>query len=149
MEPRRKTRRTRGQALAEMGLVILLFTTITLAIIDFGRMLMILNVITHATRDSARQAAVIPSSQFGVGNLSGAGFTAVKSRLQTQLETVLTSGDASALANSLVVSRVAGGAAGDMVQATVTGPVPFLFAFPGLWGGDVDVNRVATFRFEG
>ena len=50
----RRTTRQRGQALAEMGFVILLFVVLTLGIIDFGRMFMVLNVITHAARDGAR-----------------------------------------------------------------------------------------------
>jgi Flp pilus assembly protein TadG len=147
MTSRLQKPRQRGQALAEMGLVVLLFVTITLAIIDFGRMLMILNVITHAARDGARTAAVIPATQFPVGALGGSNLSTIQTRVRNQIATVMSTTDANAF--SVSGTRVAGGGAGDTVRITVAGNVPYLFNFPGLWGGNVAVNRVATFRFEG
>jgi Flp pilus assembly protein TadG len=135
MEPRRKTRRTRGQALAEMGLVILLFTTITLAIIDFGRMLMILNVITHAARDGARIAALTPPASWA--GQQGAITAAVNAQIATVTTTTFTVSQACNVVNGL-----------PEVSVTVDGPEAFLFSFPGLWGGNVDINRVATYRYE-
>jgi len=145
--PHRGTRGQRGQALAEMGMVVLLFTVITLGIVDFGRMLMILNVITHAARDGARAAAVIPRSEWSGGALSSGMQAIVQERVQSQLETVMTQGDAGGF--TVTPLLVDAGAAGEEVSVTVSGTVEYLFGFSGIWGGDVTVDRVATFRFEG
>ena len=131
---RRKTRQ-RGQALAEMGMVVLLFVVLTLGIIDFGRMLMIVNVITHAARDGARIAALTSPD-----NWAAQQGTLVAS-VEAQIATVTTT--------SFTVSRACSVVGGlPEVTVPVTGQEPFLFSFPGLWGGDIDVNRVATYRYE-
>jgi Flp pilus assembly protein TadG len=129
-------------------MVILLFVVITLGIMDFGRMLMIMNVITHATRDGARTAAFFAADQFAGGALSGSNLTAVQNRVRGEIASVMTASDANAFA---VTSAFAdqGTGAGPAVSVTVTGNVPFMFSFPGLWGGSIAINRVATFRFEG
>lgn len=140
--------RQRGQALVEMGLVVLLFTVLTLGIVDFGRMLMILNVVTHAARDGARAASVTSSDAWMGGTLSGTALATIEDRVHTQLATVLGPDDASAFTVTPALADV-GGIIGQEVSVTVSGTVPYLFGFSGIWGGDVAVNRVATFRFEG
>ena len=60
-----KTRpRQRGANIVEFALVLLLFLTFLLAIIDFGRMLFTWNAATEATRAGARYAVVCD----GTGN---------------------------------------------------------------------------------
>jgi Flp pilus assembly protein TadG len=141
-------RRQRGQALAEMGLVVLLFTILTLGIVDFGRMLMILNVVTHAARDGARAASVTSADAWSGGMLTGTALDTIEDRVHTQLATVLSPEAASAFTVTPSLTDV-GGIVGQEVSVTVSGSVPYLFGFSGVWGGDVAVNRVATFRFEG
>jgi Flp pilus assembly protein TadG len=143
----RKTTRQRGQALAEMALVVLLFVVLTLGIIDFGRMLMVLNVITHAARDGARIAALTNNDLWSGGALTGAPLTALQTRVRNQMATVMSQSDADAF--TVTPSRAAGGAAGEEAQVRVQGSVPFIFNFPPMWGGSITVNRVATYRFEG
>jgi hypothetical protein len=130
-----------------MGLVVLLFTVITLGIIDFGRMLMVLNVITHATRDGARIAALTKNDLWIGGSLSGAPLTALQDRVHDQIGTVLPQSEA----DQFTVTPVKrdGGAAGAEAEVTVSGDIPFLFTFSGIWGGTIPVTRVATYRFEG
>jgi Flp pilus assembly protein TadG len=41
-----------------MGLVMLLLVALAMGIVDFGRMLLILNIVTNTTRDAARNMAV-------------------------------------------------------------------------------------------
>lgn len=133
-----------------MGFVVLLFVVLTLGIIDFGRMLMILNVITHAARDGARLAALTADSNWSGTALGGTPLSTIRDRMRVQMETVLPASEAQALADGAVVSRTQSGAAvGEEAQVVVTGSVPFLFSFPGLWGGEIEVNRTATYRFEG
>jgi Flp pilus assembly protein TadG len=145
-----RTTRQRGQAIAEMGIVVLLFVVLTLGIIDFGRMLMVLNVITHAARDGARLAALTPDSQWTGTSLGGTPLTTIRDRMRVQMATVLSDGDADSLANSATVTRTqSGSAVGEEAQVVITGEVPFLFSFPGLWGDPITVDRTATYRFEG
>ena len=143
----RTTTRERGQAIAEMGLVVLLFVVLTLGIIDFGRMLMVLNVITHAARDGARIAALTKNEKWTGGALSGSDLAAVQTRVRQQIGTVMPTSEANAF--TVTPSLVSGGAAGEEASVTVEGSVPFIFSFPGLWGGSITVRRVATYRFEG
>lgn len=130
--------RQQGQALAEMGFVILLFVVLMFGIIDLGRMLMVLNVITHAARDGARMAAVTPPDRWG------AEATLVQDRVKDQIATVTTSEFDVTPSCSVVNGRPS-------VSVTVKGSEPYLFNFSsiGLWGGEVEVTRVATFRYEG
>jgi hypothetical protein len=111
-------------------------------------MLMILNVITHAARDGARIASFYNGSDWSGGQLSGTNLADVRSRVQQQLTTVMSASDASnfTVTPALVAS---GSGAGQAVNVTVSGAVPFLFQFPGAWGGSIQVTRVATYRFEG
>lgn len=139
--------RQRGQAMAEMGLVVLLFVVLTLGIIDFGRMLMVLNVITHAARDGARIAALTKNEKWTGGALTGADLAAVQTRVRQQIATVMPQSQADAF--SVTPSMVNGGAAGEEASVRVQGSVPFIFSFPGLWGGSITVDRTATYRFEG
>ena len=74
--------RTRGQALAELGIVIVLFVFIGLGIIEFGRAWMIINIATHAARDGARAAAALPSSA-----RDGSGFVSNWATIETSVET--------------------------------------------------------------
>jgi Flp pilus assembly protein TadG len=131
-----------------MGLVILLFTALTIGIIDFGRMLMVLNVITHAARDGARIAALTHNDLWSSGgSLSGAQLAALQARVRGQIATVVPQSEANAF--NVTPFKRAGGAAGAEAEVTVSGSIPFLFAFPGAWGGTIPVTRVATYRFEG
>src|SRR5690348_5415073 len=57
--PRRRPTE-RGQALAETGIILLIVVGLSMAIVDFGRMLMLLNMVTSATRDAARVASSVP-----------------------------------------------------------------------------------------
>jgi Flp pilus assembly protein TadG len=139
--------RQRGQAMAEMGMVVLLFVVLTLGIMDFGRMLMVLNVITHAARDGARIAALTKADRWSGGTLTGAEYAAVADRVHQQIATVMAQGDADAF--TVTTSKVNAGAAGDEASVRVRGSVPFMFSFPGIWGGSITVDRTATYRFEG
>src|SRR5262245_36867410 len=140
----------RGQALAEMAFVVVLLVMLSLGIIDFGRMLMVQNVITHAVRDGARIAALTKDTDWGGFTMSGAARTTVVNRIRDQLSTVMSSGDATTIANTANITRTNTGATvGEIASVNVTGSVPFLFSFPGVWGGTVAVNRTATYRFEG
>ncbi len=49
-----KNERRRGAALVEMAMVLPIFVTVTLGIVEFGRAMMVANVVTNAAREGAR-----------------------------------------------------------------------------------------------
>lgn len=136
----------RGQSIAEMGIVVLLFVVLVLGIIDFGRMLMVMNMVTHAARDGARMAALLDSDRWSGNTLAGAELDAVRNRVRSQIATVMSQAEANAF--NVTPSKVLGGA-GEEASVRVQGPVQFMFSFPGLWGGTITIDRTATYRFEG
>lgn len=132
-------RRGRGQALIEMALVVVLFATLTMGVIEFGRAWMIGNMITHAARDGARAAAVTPAGSRGSGGTIS-NTASIQANVLASISNVMpTAGFTVAVAQPTV-----GGI--PMVQVTVTATVPYLF---NLVGPNFTVNRVVTFRDEG
>jgi Flp pilus assembly protein TadG len=131
--------RQRGQALIEMGFVIVLFVTLTMGVIEFGRAWMIGNMITHAARDGARAAAVTPTSSRGTG-----GTITNTSAIQTNVLNSIRNAVPTTGFNVNVTQPTVGGI--PMVQVQVTATVPYLFR---LVGPSFTVNRTVTFRDEG
>jgi Flp pilus assembly protein TadG len=133
----------RGQALAEMGIVVVLFVFLGLGIIEFGRAWMIINMVTHAARDGARAAAALPPSArdtSGLVNSWGTIESSVESYIQDNTGQTMT---ATGISNADV-----GGV--PMVALQVEGEVDWLFfSVPLGFGPTFEVNRIVTFRDEG
>ena len=128
-----------GQAMAELGIVIVMLVFIMMGILEFGRMLMLLNMVTSATHDGARFAA---TAQRAAGGCNFASVANIKSVVTTQLQNVgLTSGV------NVNVSRGAAGGFNTVSVATQV-PISFMFAPPFLAGPAMNVNRQVTFRDE-
>jgi Flp pilus assembly protein TadG len=135
----------RGQALAEFGIVVLLLVVMLFGIIEFGRMFMIANMITHAARDGARFASVQPLSAFSGGSLSD---PAVRDHVEDLICDVVSAEVCSGLAVTVTRAELPDGL-GDGVSVTVTGPVPYLFGFEPWFGdGALNFDRMVTFRAE-
>jgi Flp pilus assembly protein TadG len=142
MQLSRRTR-TRGQALAELGIVIVLFVFIGLGIIEFGRAWMIINIATHAARDGARAAAALPSSARDTSGFvtNWAGIeTAVETQIQDNTgQTMTATGDSNADTGGV-----------PMIALRVQGEVDWLFFHTPLgFGPTFQVDRTVTFRDEG
>jgi Flp pilus assembly protein TadG len=135
----------RGQAMAEMGIVILLLVVMLFGIIEFGRMFMVANMITHAARDGARFAAVQPLSAFSGGTLSD---PFVRQHVEDLICGVVTSEVCDGPTVTVTRDALPDGL-GDGVSVTVSGAVPYLFGFePWAGNGGLDFNRMVTFRAE-
>jgi Flp pilus assembly protein TadG len=138
---RRKPARERGQALAETGIVIALFVSLVMGTIEFGRAWMIANMITHATRDGARMAAVTPAtSRNSTGVISST--SAIQTQVLNEISNVMSSSGFTVNVTQPTLSGI------PMVQVQVTGSVPYLFNLPGV-GTSFSVSRTVTFRDEG
>jgi Flp pilus assembly protein TadG len=132
-------RAQRGQALVEMGIVVVLLVTLLMGTIEFGRAWMIANMITHAARTGARTAAVAPpSSRNSSGVITNT--SAIQTQVLTQIQNVVGTTGFTVDVTQPTIDGV------PMVQVTVNAAVPYLF---NLVGPSFSVARTATFRDEG
>lgn len=137
-----RVRSQRGQALVEMAITIVMLTTISIGIVEFGRAFMVASMITQAARDGARTAALQPSS-----NRNGSGIILNTSAIQTQVHTQIAAVLDATTANALTVTAPQTIVSGTpMVTVRVSGTVPYIFR---LWGTTFAVDRSVTFRDEG
>jgi Flp pilus assembly protein TadG len=139
--------RRAGQELVELGLVIPILALVTMLILEFGRMFMLMNMVTSATRDEARLAAVSPiraANCFPTAVIKpGVG--------QQALGTTITgSGNGNyglssmGLSLNVAPSRpVDAGSGVYSIQVETTGNIDFLF-FP----GSITIDRASRYRDE-
>jgi len=129
---------TRGQALAEMGFVLVLLITLIMGLMEFGRAWMVANMITHAARDGARAAATFANrnADCSITNTSG-----ISDRVMDQIATVM---DTATISEVNVTQTVSAGI--PIVEVQVVGSVPYMF---NLVGSSFEVSRTVTFRDEG
>ena len=76
----------RGAAMVEMALVLPVFLMLIMGIIEFGRAMMVSNLVTNAAREGARMAVLDGSTNTDVQN-------AVRTFLQGAISSSLTTGD--------------------------------------------------------
>ncbi len=132
--------------MVELGLIIVLFVTLTFGVIEFGRAWMIANMLTHAARDGARAAAIEPMSlRDSNGYITNA--SDIKGRVLTQISTVMDISNIS----SVDVCPPDGGCQVTVntiptVTVTINGSVPLATGF---FGANFPVARSVTFRDEG
>jgi Flp pilus assembly protein TadG len=143
----RIARNQRGQALAETGIAISLLLLLVMGVIEFGRAFMVANMITHAERDGARSAAVVPvTERDDSGAISSTAKSSIVSQVRTSIEAVVGSSAASAL--TITVSQSGSAAAPPpLVTVTVTGDIPMIINWAGY--SSFQVNRAVAFRDEG
>jgi Flp pilus assembly protein TadG len=128
----------RGQALAEMGFVLVLLITLVMGLMEFGRAWMVANMITHAARDGARAAATFANRN---ADCSIADTSGISDRVMDQIAAVM---DTATISGVDVNQSVQGGI--PVVEVQVTGSVPYMF---NLVGSSFEVSRTVTFRDEG
>jgi Flp pilus assembly protein TadG len=127
-----------------MALVVLLLVTLIFGMIDFGRVLMIANMVTHATRDGARMASVMDRCD-STGNLGPTNLANVETAITTLLGDVGVD-DAMIEVNSGVA---VGGMETVQVITSVEVNYQFLSFFVPLIGDSLSIVRTVTFREEG
>jgi len=139
----RRREGARGQALAEMGIVIVLFVFLGLGIIEFGRAWMIINMVTHAARDGARAAAALPPSARDASGLVNSWGT-----IESSVESYIEDNTGQTMTATGISNADAGGV--PMIALQVEGEVDWLFfSVPLGFGPSFEVNRIVTFRDEG
>jgi Flp pilus assembly protein TadG len=128
----------RGQALTEMAFVVVLFVTLVMGLMEFGRAWMIANMITHAVRDGARAAATFSDRN---PDCTIQDTSTIETRVRDQIAAVM---DTATISGVVVSQSVQGGI--PVVQVQVTGSVPYIF---NLVSSEFPVARTITFRDEG
>src|SRR5215470_18399442 len=125
MKSKRATKRNRGQALIEMACAIIALVWLSLGMIEFGRMLMITNMVTHATRDGARAAAVVPRTKrcASNGHLTAAAQTDIVNKVTAKLSPFGITGLAVAVTNATAADGT------PIVTVGVTGGVPWIMQY--------------------
>lgn len=125
--------------MAETGLVIVMLIFLGMGIVEFGRAFMVVNMITHATRDGARMASVVPATG---RNSSGiiTSTSAIVTQVLTQIQNVMPTTGLTVTVTQPTISSI------PMVSVNVSGSVPYLIQ---LWGTTYPINRTVVFRDEG
>ena len=125
--------------MAETGLVIVLLIFLSMGIVEFGRAYMISNMITHATRDGARMASVVPASG---RNSSGiiTSTSAISTQVLAEIQNVMPTTGLTVTVSQPTISSI------PMVSVRVNGSVPYMIK---LWGTTYPVDRTVVFRDEG
>ena len=135
-----RSARTRGQALIEMGIVVVLLTFLAMGIVEVGYAFARTNMIVHAARDGARFGATLDQRDNTTGCLTGAGTSTIHTHVQNALSAI------GFTANTIGVSQGCTGTV-PTITVTVSGPLHLLFdLLPG--GTQVNVNRTVTFEDE-
>jgi hypothetical protein len=145
----------KGQALAELGMVVVLSTLIFLGIVEFGYVLMALNTVTQATTAGARAASVV---QMGSRSLCGKitdsssidGLTGlVRSQIGAMASIPPPPNGVVVIQNptpnTATPCQTFSGSSIPLVTVTVTGTIPDVL---GLFGSVISFTRSATFRDE-
>ena len=132
----------RGQSLVELGIVMVLFVTLLMGILEFGRAWMIADMVAQAASAAARAAAVTPLSNRDTTGMI-ISWAALESQARAQIGTVLDAAGVSALTFAGDQPTVGGI---PTVRVRVTGAVPYMF---NLLGTSFRVDRSVTFRDEG
>jgi Flp pilus assembly protein TadG len=79
-----------GDALVEYAIVFLLFMTMIMGTIDFGRALYTYHYLSNVTRDAARWAAVNGSACGGDNSCNGQGYMDTRPATQSDVQTFIT-----------------------------------------------------------
>ena len=151
---RRQARAERGQSLVELGITIVLLVTLAMGIIEFGRAFMIANMVTAATRDGARAAAVVSAANRDptTGQISSASKSAIQTQVVNEVNSIapslFTTSNVAVCQSTLDASCPSVGGI-NTVTVTSTGSVRYIFNLvPGI-GNAFNVGRQITFRDEG
>jgi Flp pilus assembly protein TadG len=125
-------RRSRGQALVETAIVIVLFVTIAAGAVTFGYTMAVANMISHSARDGAQMAATWPNRGVcgGIQN-----YTDLTSQVYRDMAAIL-GAQANSLAVNVIQTPTPNGATPcnrpqtPLIGVNVQGCVPYLMPVP-------------------
>ncbi|WP_166824716.1 TadE/TadG family type IV pilus assembly protein [Thalassoroseus pseudoceratinae] len=136
----------RGTALVEMALVLPIFMMVTLGIVEFGRAMMVSQLVTNAAREGARQAII-----------DGSNNANVRSTIETFMQQsanvaagdlVITITVTPAPGNTDPANQVANTSSGDLIQIMIDVPFNKVSFIPGNYLKDKHLRGMAAMRRE-
>lgn len=145
-------RNNRGQSLAETGIVIGMFVLLTMGLIEFGRAWMVSNMITHAAREGARMAAVVPPNQrtnSPPGTIPAGTLSTIATQVSNEIRNVGPTSGAGAVNVSAVAQQTTSDGTANgipVIRLRVTGSISTIF---NLVGTSFSVDRSVYYRDEG
>lgn len=128
-------RRRRGAAVLEMAFIAPIFFMLIVGIIEFGRMLMVQQVVTNASREGARRAVIE---------------TSTVQEVKALVQTYMTNASISGATVTVDPPDLNTPNSGDTVTVTVSVPYNSVTWFPTSWFGldGVDVEASTFMRAE-
>jgi hypothetical protein len=141
--------------MVEFFIIVFPLILISLGVLEFGYVLMKVNIVTHAARDGGRMAAVTPiSNRDGNGIIQDT--TSIEDRVRDQMKNVMSAADVAAMTVEVTQPTVDGI---PMVSVRVAGPVALIYGgMPSPFGASgfamfaapaLNFDRTVTFRDEG
>jgi Flp pilus assembly protein TadG len=139
---RRSAEERRGAATVEMAVVLPVFVTIMLGMIEFGRALMVGQLVTNAAREGARLAVI-----------NGTVNTDVSTQVKTFLQGAANVAQADVTVNITISNAAAGGqltgaTTGDMVTVAVSIPFSKVSYLTPSYLANVNLSGTSAMRHE-
>jgi Flp pilus assembly protein TadG len=148
MTTRKNEHARRGAAMVEMALVLPLFLLLVLGVIEFGRAMMIANLVTNAAREGARMAVLDGSTNTEVNN-------AVEAFLQSSIGYGITAADidvtitvVAAAGNPNPANNVANAISRDLITVKVQIPFDKVALIPGDYLNGKQLSGQSAMRHE-
>lgn len=144
--PSRRATLRRGAAMVEMALVLPIFVTVMLGIVEFGRGFMVANLVTNAAREGARQAIMYGSTNQQVTDKVRDFVTATVNVQNEDVAVVITITPAEG--NSTVGNEVSGAQSQDLITVRVEVPFDKVSYIPGTFLDGKTLAGVVAMRRE-
>jgi len=134
-----QTARRRGAAAVEMALVLPVFVTVTLGMIELGRGIMVAQLMTNAAREAARTAIIDGSTDASVANVA-------KSFLQTAAK--VNPSDVSVTITNASGGNVASAQPRDLITVNVSLPYSKVSWLPPKYLAGKSLSATSAMRHE-
>jgi Flp pilus assembly protein TadG len=141
-----RNKNRRGTATVELALVLPLFFMVVLGIIEFGRAMMVSNVVTNAAREGARMAVIDGSTNTSVQQAINAMLTQATGVSASSVTTTITV--TAAAGNTDPGNQVANAHMRDLISVKVSVPFNSVMLIPGTYLKGKNLIGQSSMRHE-
>lgn len=139
---RRTDRKRSGAATVELAVILPVFVTIMLGMIEVGRGLMVGQLMTNAAREGARLAVVNGTTNTDVTNQIKTFLQGSANVAQADVNVAIT------ISNAAAAGQLTGATTGDLVTVTVTIPFSKVSYLPANYLANVTLSGSSAMRHE-
>jgi len=147
LQPNRTPSRRRGAALVEIALVLPIFFAVILGIIEFGRAMMVGQLVTNAAREGAR-LAVVGDSTNAIVTQSIRDFLSQAANISPDLVTVTITVDPFPGNPPVAGNQISGASSRDLVTVTVEVPFSDVSFLPPTYLSQTRLTGRSSMRYE-